>query len=77
MDVGQPHEGPFRIGAVSASGTDAITEQDARHMYRRTLSRWAMDLLSLRQRGIDTPRNRPGSMSTFVPAPSAGSRRAA
>lgn len=31
-------------------------EQDARRMYQRVLAGWAMDVLSLRRRGLETPR---------------------
>lgn len=33
-------------------------ELEARRMYQRTLASWAMDVLSLRRRGLDVPRAR-------------------
>lgn len=51
-----------------------LSEQDARRMYQRMLSTWAMDLLSLRQRGMDRPGARSYAPSSYVPAPA---RRAA
>ncbi|MCA9310040.1 MAG: hypothetical protein KDA21_02480 [Phycisphaerales bacterium] len=70
MDVGGTQPLAFPGGAPARG----LSEQEARRMFQRTLSAWAMDLLSLRQRGLDRPGARPYAVSSYVPAPT---RRAA
>lgn len=38
--------------------TDRMSEQQARRMFRAVLAPWAMDMLSLRRRGLDRPSRR-------------------
>lgn len=71
MDVGGTQPLAFHGGPAQGRG---MTGRDARRMYQRMLSAWAMDLMSLRQRGLDRPGVRPFAVSSYVPAPA---RRAA
>lgn len=45
----------------------AAAELEARRMFHRTLSAWAMDVLALRKRGLDTPRCLTRSMGLVTP----------
>lgn len=45
----------------------AHAELEARRLFHRTLSAWAMDVLALRRRGLDTPRCLTRSMGLVTP----------
>ena len=45
----------------------ASAELEARRMFHRTLSAWAVDVLALRKRGLDTPRCLTRSMGLVTP----------
>lgn len=45
----------------------ATAELEARRMFHRTLSAWAMDVLALRRRGLDKPRCLTRSMGLVTP----------
>ena len=49
-------------------GTSAtVWEQQARRMYVRVLSQWAMDLMQLRRDGLDVPSTREGEGRLTLP----------
>lgn len=58
-------------GVLSDSGWEwnspAAAELEARRMFHRTLSAWAMDVLALRKRGLDKPRCLARSMGLITP----------
>lgn len=64
---------PFGLapGVLSSSGWEwnspAAAELEARRMFHRTLSAWAMDVLALRKRGLDKPRCLARSMGLITP----------
>lgn len=58
-------------GVLNGSGWEwnspMVAEQEARRMFHRTLSAWAMDVLALRRRGLDKPRRLARSMGLVTP----------
>lgn len=71
MDAEGKHSPDLKItgsGGFKAPWNGGMTVQDAQTMFQRVLGAWAMDLLSLRQRGLDVPRQITGD-SRYAPAP--------
>lgn len=61
-------EAPASVAAGWGWSTPAQAEQEAQRIFQRTLSAWAMDVLSLRRLGLMEPGCRAGESQLVVPA---------
>lgn len=68
-NAGEPALAPYVLYPSWAEWNSPVSaEQEARRLFCRTLSAWAMDALALRRRGLDVPRSLRRSMGLAPPA---------